>query len=277
MERAGDEEAPPETPLATIATELGKKVSVPRSKDGWVFARIHLDYSWLGEVARVVYKPPPIYIRLLSRGMSLRYRLVPSTARNGLFVSRYILGPRDLLDVWNGKLAQNIDAISITTDDPAFFASEVSIELFEIPYPITVQRNWKVACGPEDEIIADAQHSIEVIQGEHLANLKQPILHDRSEPLVISGWAIDEQGEALAGNVFVKVDGTLTAPTDYERFRDDVAGFFENDAYTYSGWSANLDMEELPTGLHRITLRIISRDGRRCYEPKHGFNIYLHD
>jgi|GEM_PF-3094653 len=277
MEKIPDSKPPPERPIGTVDASLGEDVAVPRSTSGYVFARIHVDYSWLGRLIRIVYKPPPVFIRLSSRDMAIKYRLVPSTAKNGLFVSRYVLGPRDLLDVWNGELGQNLDAISIVTDAPAFFADELSVEFFEIPFPVREQPNWKVACSGTDEIIRGGEHAIGVLQGDHIANWTQPVVLDRSEPLVISGWAIDERGGALAGNVFVLVDGALLAPTDYERYREDVAAHFENDAYTYSGWSANLDLEELDEGLHKLTLRIISQDGKRCYEPNRGVRIYVHD
>jgi hypothetical protein len=277
LERIHGSTPPAETPIGSVESSLGEEVAVPRSTSGYVFARVHVDYSWLGRLVRVIYKPPPVFIRLSSSDMAIKYRLVPSTAKNGLFVSRYVLGPRDLLDVWSGELGQNLDAISIVTDSPSFFADAVSVEFFEIPYPVRAQPNWKVECSAEDEITRDGQHAIGVLQGDHIDNWQQPVLLERSEPLVISGWAIDEQGEALAGNVFVLVDGMLMAPTDYERFREDVAAYFENDAYTYSGWSANLDLQELSDGLHKITLRVISQDGKRCYEPKRGVRIYVHD
>jgi hypothetical protein len=268
---------PPEKPIGTVDASFGEEVVVPRRESGYVFARVKVDYSWFGRLVRIVYKPPPVFIRLLSRDLTVKYRLVPSTAKNGLFVSRYVLGPRDLVDVWGGELAQKLDAISIVTDDPAYFADEVTVDFFEIPYPVHAQPNWKMACGSEDQVIRSGLHAIGVVQGDHIANWPDPIPLDRSLPLVISGWAIDEQAKSLAGKVFVLVDGVLAAPTDYQRYRQDVAGHLENDAYTYSGWSANIDLGELSDGVHKITLRIISQDGKRCYEPKRGVRIYVHD
>ena len=95
--------------------------------------------------------------------------------------------------------------------------------------------------------------------------------------MILSGWAIDEAKGALAADVFVLVDGQLIAPTDYERHRPDVADHFDNEALSHSGWSANLELENLPPGKHKLNLRIISRDGQRCYEPRRGVRIYLHD
>jgi len=108
---------------------------VPKIKNGYLFAKIYMDYNLLGKTAKLLYKPPGVNIRLTSNGNTSECRFILSTARNGIFLSQYISKIRNLFDVWEGKMNNNLDldSITISTEYPYFYDKNIRVEFFEVP------------------------------------------------------------------------------------------------------------------------------------------------
>ena len=120
--------------IAVFDTELGKSISVPKTKGGYLYAKIYMEYNLLGKIANLIYKSPNIYIGLMTvDGNRFLYRFIFSTARNGIFLSQYISNVADLFNVWNGKLNNNLDKIIISTRYQYFYNKHISVEFFEVP------------------------------------------------------------------------------------------------------------------------------------------------
>ena len=120
--------------IAVFDTELGKSISVPKTKGGYLFAKIYMEYNLLGKIANLVYKSPDVYIGLMTvDGNRFLYRFIFSTARNGIFLSQYISNVADLFNVWNGRLNNNLDAIVISAPNQYFYDRHIRVEFFEVP------------------------------------------------------------------------------------------------------------------------------------------------
>ncbi len=121
--------------ISFLDTEIGKPIAVPKIKNGYLFAKIYMDYNLLGKTAKLLYKPPGVNIRLTSNGNTSECRFILSTARNGIFLSQYISKIRNLFDVWEGKMNNNLDldSITISTEYPYFYDKNIRVEFFEVP------------------------------------------------------------------------------------------------------------------------------------------------
>jgi hypothetical protein len=120
--------------IAVFDTELGKSISVPKTKGGYLYAKIYMEYNLLGKIANLVYKSPNVYIGLITvDGNRFLYRFIFSTARNGIFLSQYVSNVEDLFNVWNGRLNSNLDKIVIGTGCQYFYNKRISVEFFEVP------------------------------------------------------------------------------------------------------------------------------------------------
>jgi hypothetical protein len=135
LRRADTRNWPPSKTVSVLdtETEFGKPISVPKIKNGYLFAKIYMEYNLLGKIAKLIYKPPIIGIGLLADGSVFGHRFIFSTARNGIFLSQYIHGVRDLAAVWNGKPNNNLDAIVIFTQNQHFYDKHIRVEFFEVP------------------------------------------------------------------------------------------------------------------------------------------------
>jgi hypothetical protein len=131
---------PPSKTISVIDTELGKRISVPKT-NGCLFAKIYMNYNLLGKMAKLIYKPPIVNIKLIANEntpefefeFECEHRFIFSTARNGIFLSQYIADMENLLAVWNGKLNSNLDAFVIYTENPNFYDRHIRVEFFEVP------------------------------------------------------------------------------------------------------------------------------------------------
>jgi hypothetical protein len=113
-------------------TEIGKAIPVPKT-NGYLFARIHTEYSVLGEIVKLLYKLPEIQINIISSNKVYGYRFISSTAENGVFLSSHVKDWRGLLDVFLGNLNRNIDGFVITAEKEYFYKKHITVEFFEIP------------------------------------------------------------------------------------------------------------------------------------------------
>jgi phosphoglycerol transferase len=96
------------------------------------------------------------------------------------------------------------------------------------------------------------------------ASYPSSTLHIRgSEPLHVTGWAVDTKGTPQGWGVDVVVDG-IPFPSVYGSDRQDVADYYKNPAYKPSGFTATVPIETLAKGQHSLSIRLVTSD-RRCF------------
>ena len=95
----------------------------------------------------------------------------------------------------------------------------------------------------------------------------QPIHIPPKSPVIISGWAIDEHAVSPASGVVFTVDGKTDFPADYGADRPDVAQFWKNSAYRYSGYVVSLSAERLGPGTHTLTMKVLVSGAQAYDEP----------
>ena len=133
LRKTGTRYSSPSKTISVLDTELGKLISVPKTKNGYLFAKIYMEYNFWGKIATLIYKPSNVNIRLITDGNMLEHRFVFSTARNGIFLSQYIHDMKDLYAAWEGKLNNNLEGIIISPMNPHFFNKHIRVEFFEVP------------------------------------------------------------------------------------------------------------------------------------------------
>jgi hypothetical protein len=119
--------------IRVLNAQLGKPIPVPKT-NGYLFAKIYMDYNWLGKAAKLFYKPPNAKLTFVVKDKACDCRFIFSTARNGIFLSQkpsYNL--KDVVNVWNGDFTNNLDAIIISAQNPHFYDKHIKVEFFEVP------------------------------------------------------------------------------------------------------------------------------------------------
>ena len=257
-------------------TALGEEIAIPKVDHGYLFARIHIDYNLLGNIANLFYKPPRVYFWFIDSGKIDRHRFVPSNAQNGIFLSQEINDQKGLYNVWDGKLIKNCDAIKISTSTPIFYKKDIKVEFFVVRREV----KWipeEVKWIPEEEPmqwdkiqkIDGGSFCIERING--FIDSKEILVDVSKYPKVtLTGWAVDERARDVASSVWLTLDGNPVAAVYYGTERADVAQGFKVATYKFSGWTTSVSFENITPGKHKISLRIVSKDKKSYYEPARG-------
>jgi hypothetical protein len=94
----------------------------------------------------------------------------------------------------------------------------------------------------------------------------------RDGDLVVTGWAVDAVSKAVAGGVYVDIDGDIY-PAFYGTDRRDVADYFKLAGYRHCGFEAAI--QHLETGSHVLSLLILTSNRRGYYRPKQRLRFEL--
>ncbi|MGO9775296.1 MAG: Ig-like domain repeat protein [Terracidiphilus sp.] len=124
-----------------------------------------------------------------------------------------------------------------------------------------------VASGYAPSSVAAATYA--VYANPPLGNLDQAVdsrtssvTVQQSDSLMVSGWAADPTDGAPISNLKIYIDGNLIV-TPLQRFtRPDVAAYFNNPAYTNSGYQIFYSAATLAIGTHAVTVIAIDSGGR---------------
>jgi hypothetical protein len=84
----------------------------------------------------------------------------------------------------------------------------------------------------------------------------------------ISGWAVDSVSKNADNGVIAVIDNKYFYPLQNGNQRPDVSKAFNNTNYEYSGFNGSIPLNELDSGKHILTLRIINSDETGYYESK---------
>jgi hypothetical protein len=143
--------------IARITARIGEFIPVPSFHNEYVFARVLIKYSLLGSLADLLYKPSAVYLhfRFTDGTQSQAFRFITSPAENGIFLSGYIGSLSDLLQLFQGHMARNIQSMAIVPDSQTDYASEVSIEYFGVSrraFSITSLEQCGIASVPSAQV-----------------------------------------------------------------------------------------------------------------------------
>jgi hypothetical protein len=100
-----------------------------------------------------------------------------------------------------------------------------------------------------------------------------PLRVVRGDRLFVRGWAFDEAARGVAAGVALMIDGRLEVPALYGLPRPDVAEAHQNEGLVRSGFTAEIDTDDLAAGLHTADCRVLSRDGRGAYATAQRFEF----
>lgn len=130
----------------TIKSEIGQAIPIPEYEEGYVFGYIELDYSFVGKIMKIIYKPSPVYIQFKFKGdrYSQKFRFIPDTAKNGVFLSQYVGNLDDLAPIFQGQIMNDIEGIVIVTDKPSHYSKHVKVKFVSVPANVSVKRGYRL-------------------------------------------------------------------------------------------------------------------------------------
>jgi hypothetical protein len=80
--------------------------------------------------------------------------------------------------------------------------------------------------------------------------------------VVVNGWAADTSEDAPVKKIDAVLDGTRPGETTWGDWRSDVMSHFARPDFAWSGWSATLSLEDVPSGTHSVEIFATSHAGK---------------
>jgi len=112
---------------------MGQSILIPQTNDS-LYARVSINYSFLGSVANILYKPADVYVSFqLSNGsLTNPYRFIPGNAEDGVYVSEYVDSFNSLTRLFQGQTNLGVKALMFTSQDPAQYQPSIKIQYFQV-------------------------------------------------------------------------------------------------------------------------------------------------
>lgn len=122
-----------EAEIGETSASMGEFIPIPQTNDS-LYARVFINYSFLGSIANIIYKPAQLYVSFqLSNGsVTNPYRFIPGNAQNGIFVSKYVDGFNSLVRLFRGQTNLSIKALMFTSEDPAQYQPSIKVQYFRV-------------------------------------------------------------------------------------------------------------------------------------------------
>jgi len=264
----------PEQDLGIVEGELGKPIKIPKYDDGYEFADIDLNFSSLGKFMNIIYKPSLAHIRFKfsDSTYSQEFRFLPGASKDGVFVSQYIDSVYDLPSILSGKIAPNIDEMTITADYPTHYEKTVRVKFVGIPTQVSIEQNKenKIPVWSSLKPVQGGMMAIDWI--DNIQYAKQGIVvnvNDETGHLVtISGWAVDNLSKDGAVKTFLEFrDGEkeITLPTK-KMDRPDLVDAYGVPSYTNGGWYTVFDTKEFGHECYTLSLYIPRSNGQEYFK-----------
>ena len=110
---------------------------------------------------------------------------------------------------------------------------------------------------------SSTSYALEAINGESTSGHSTDFTVDSGqyETINVTGWAVDKQANDVASTVFIIVDDEIRIPVIYGLDRPDVANYFKNSNFRFSGFMATFSSSKLGVGKHSVSLEIVSKSG----------------
>jgi len=107
------------------------------------------------------------------------------------------------------------------------------------------------------------KYHIDYVNDQYFQN-KKTTIRNTADKILIGGWAYDTCTVLPAENLYVAVDNRTSSKVKYLHNRPDVAKILhlsEESSNTFViGWEAELPRNEISSGCHRLSLRIVRND-----------------
>jgi hypothetical protein len=88
----------------------------------------------MGKFINLVYKPTISSVEIkLDNGTSLYHKLVRNTAKNGLFVSKYVANLEDLESVFRETYQQDIASLRFIVS-AQFYETQIDVHFYKVPF-----------------------------------------------------------------------------------------------------------------------------------------------
>jgi hypothetical protein len=265
---------PPENAIASaskLQTTTNKWIAIPSSSK-LLFAGINMHLNILGLITKMLFRIPPVNIDLMyDDGRMQSYRIIPETAADGLLINYIPTNLKDLSNLFGDNSDYRVINFKISGPGVLYYNKLIDVNFMESTQTINyVSKLTNINLAELKFVDKSTSYSIDSINDLIIEKQKQPIIFNSQNDgsVSVNGWAVDSNAGSVAGGVFLNIDGKIDIPAYYGTDRNDVADFFKNNHYRYSGFSGILDISSLTKGRHTLSIKVVTADKKGYYQPE---------
>lgn len=249
--------------------QIGEFINVPDSSQP-VIMKAALKLNIMGKLSKIFWKIPEVHLELLADSGYHKFRFIPEMLQEGLMLNPFPLNLNDIAFVTQkNQMRGNIYHWKISGPGASLYERIIKIEYLTLP-EIKIDQFKLPEITSLEVAVSCTSYKIESINVHDLA-----IDHSNKQQFVtIRGWALDDAEQDLAGGVYIDIDGTLY-PAYYGTRRDDVANFFQQARYRYSGFQFGIPAEKLGKGRHTLSIKVLTKREKAYYVTPQKINFDL--
>jgi hypothetical protein len=255
-----------------LESHLNTWIDVPKT-DNLLFAAVDLKLNMRGLLVNTFYRTTPVYIDLLyESGRANTYRIIPDTAKNGLLINFVPFNYEEMAGLFTGAMHDKVTKFKISGIGTAYYNDDFTVKWEEAGHLMEVRTTNLAESTFAGKSI---KGNIDLVNGDPQGppGTIYTIEAGKEDSVTLQGWVVDENAVKTAGGVFLDIDSKLDVPAIYLLDRNDVAKYFNINDYRFCGFSASVTTSSLSKGLHTLSLKVITADGKGYYDFDQKINI----
>ena len=215
-----------------------------------VRAAIKFEYSIWGKVCKALFRIPPVLMNVnFMNGLNYSYRILPENSENGIIVSHLPINDLEALYFFKGNLPIPVSSFSFSTTNRILYKPKIHITFYSYNF-LDTSLKQEIDTSQLKKVSFSANQTEDYMGW---INPNQEIVK-RGDTINLGGWAVSKKsiGKPVWVVLTYGFNNKVIAFTKTSLPRPDVAQFFKNNDYYYSGWSASLNSENMEENVHVV-------------------------
>jgi hypothetical protein len=276
LRRKANIETAPFQSATDVRARIGQDIIVPETGES-LYARIDMHLSALGRLESAIFRIAPVSLELTyASGKTVSRRVMPDTLTDAAFINYLPDNSQDFAQLLDGRASDRVTTFRVVGPGTSSYTSKISVRWVTLP----VQVAYSPLAPPTTTLPAvvtkdngGTNYSIDLVNGRAAPQSGSTLKVDTNTGVIISGWAVDDRSERPASAVFLDIDGQKDFRATSGLLRADVAAYFKHDEFAASGFEGVIPWRQLGEGLHTLSLRIVSSDGKSYYQPDYHLTL----
>jgi hypothetical protein len=227
--------------------------SIEVSDDSILRAAVNIKYSSFGKIYKTLFRSPPVMMDVTyANGSKSSYRIIPENSHNGVMINYLPQNDSQTLSLFEGQLDNSVKSFSFFTSNALLYKPNIDVVFTSYNvFDPTVKKRPVIVDISQLKSINFLPTQTDEYMG--VMDSKQESF-SRRDVIYVYGWATRKSSEGKKPWVLLTYgyDNRPLAIVETGASRPDVAKYFNNSKYIYSGWSIKLSSGVMAKGVHDI-------------------------
>ena len=246
--------------------KFGEDFIIPKTTS-LQFTRVLIEYSFLGKLRRLFFKPPELTSTLtLENGDQYKFRVIPTILSGGVILNKFIDSNEEfeLLMSTNGLLNANIDKVRFESA-LAEYGFKDEVKLITTPYWLNDSSKMTNADSLSFQSF-QSRHQAILLQNVFLGDIPVRIWIDQlkthSALIKISGWAFleNENNDSSKVSVILKSEKHSYELPTKNYLRPDLPEFYKRADVGNAAFVSAVLKTKLTKGKYTVSVRIVNKE-----------------